>query len=136
MIRIPWCSGSQAGPAHNAAAGVQFPGQHSVCQPQGTRCRREIVPAGSSLGVRMGHLGWEPHLGSVLELPAVSRPGESTQDQVSEGQGQGLGAPVWEDPAAWNSSVGRLAAGRRPAFSFLLDRKGFKSPSSASFGSA
>lgn len=49
---------------------------------------------------------------------------------------QCVGDVVWEDPAAWNSSVGRLTAGRSPVFSVLLDMKGFNSPSSASDRSA
>lgn len=49
---------------------------------------------------------------------------------------QCVGDVVWEDPAAWNSSLGRQTAGRRPGFSFLLDMNGFKSPSSASYRSA
>lgn len=39
-------------------------------------------------------------------------------------------------PASWNSSMVRLIAGKRLGFSFLLDMKGFKSLSPASYKSA
>lgn len=113
-------------------------GQHCVCQPGAARCRRETLLA----GVRMGFLCWKAHLGSVLGLPAVTSLAGAQQVQVSgdrgscrawvpECGGRGLG-----DPAAWNSSMGRPTAGKSPGFSFLLDMKGFKSPSSASYRSA
>lgn len=104
VIRIPWCLGSQAGLHRVLLLVFNSLGQHSLCQPQGTQCRRELSLLGAAweagwalcagntpwlcpgaacsehskvrcLGDRGRSSAWVPQFGRIL-LPGIAQWGD------------------------------------------------------------